>query len=67
MRVSVRHPSDLCSGTLCNLCNYSTYVLYHLPRLYRLDTEMISDDSKNFAEGTFMKKRMYYNMRIKTI
>jgi hypothetical protein len=52
---------------ICNLCNYSTYVLYHLPRLYRLDTEMISDDSKNFAEGTFMKKRMYYNMRIKTI
>lgn len=52
---------------ICNLCNYSTYVLYHLPRLYRLDTEMISDESKNFAEGTFMKKRMYYNMRIKTI
>ena len=52
---------------ICNLCNYSTYVLYHLPRLDRLDTEMISDDSKNFAEGTFMKKRMYYNMRIKTI
>jgi len=52
---------------ICNLCNYSTYVLYHLPRLHRLDTELISDDSKNFAEGTFMKKRMYYNMRIKTI
>ena len=52
---------------ICNLCNYSTYVLYHLPRLVRLDTEMISDDSKSFAEGTFMKKRMYYNMRIKTI
>lgn len=52
---------------ICNLCNYSTYVLYHLPRLHRLDTEVISDDSKNFAEGTFMKKRMYYNMRIKTI
>ena len=52
---------------ICTLCNYSTYVLYHLPRLDRLDTEMISDDSKNFAEGTFMKKRMYYNMRIKTI
>lgn len=52
---------------ICNLCNYNTYVLYHLPRLHRLDTELISDDSKNFAEGTFMKKRMYYNMRIKTI
>lgn len=52
---------------ICNLCNYSTYVLYHLPRLHRLDTEVISDENKNFAEGTFMKKRMYYNMRIKTI
>ena len=52
---------------ICNLCNYTTYVLYHLPRLHRLDTDEISDDSKNFAEGTFMKKRMYYNMRIKTI
>ena len=52
---------------ICNLCNYKTYVLYHLPKLYRLDTEMISEDSKNFSEGTFMKKRMYYNMRIKTI
>lgn len=52
---------------ICNLCNYSTYVLYHLPRLHRLDTEIISDENKNFAEGTFMKKRMYYNMRIKTI
>ena len=52
---------------ICNLCNYSTYVLYHLPKLHRLDTELISDESKNFAEGTFMKKRMYYNMHIKTI
>lgn len=28
---------------------------------------MISDDQKSFAEGTFMKKKMYYNMRIKTM
>ncbi len=27
----------------------------------------ISDDAKAFADATFMKKRMYYNMRIKTI
>ena len=27
----------------------------------------ITDDEKAFAESTFMKKRMYYNMRIKTI
>ena len=27
----------------------------------------ITDDEKQFSESTFMKKRMYYNMRIKTI
>lgn len=27
----------------------------------------ISDEAKSFAEGTFMKKKMYYNMRIKTM
>ena len=50
-----------------NLCNYQTYVLYHLPYLEKLDTLHISEDAKAFAEATFMKKRMYYNMRIKTI
>lgn len=52
---------------ICNLWNYQTYVLYHLPNLEKLDTLHISDDAKAFAEATFMKKRMYYNMRIKTI
>jgi hypothetical protein len=52
---------------ICNLCNYQTYVLYHLPNLGKLDTLYISDDAKAFADATFMKKRMYYNMRIKTI
>ena len=52
---------------ICNLCNYQTYVLYHLPNLAKLDTLYISDDAKAFADATFMKKRMYYNMRIKTI
>jgi hypothetical protein len=27
----------------------------------------VTDEEKQFAESTFMKKRMYYNMRIKTI
>ena len=52
---------------ICTLCNYQTYVLFHLPKLTKLDTMIISEESKNFAETTFMKKRMYYNMRIKTI
>lgn len=52
---------------ICSLCNYQTYVLFHLPRLVRLDTMIVSEESKTFADTTFMKKRMYYNMRIKTI
>ncbi len=32
-----------------------------------MDTLVISDDAKSFAEATFMKKKMYYNMRIKTM
>ena len=42
-------------------------MLFHLPKLRRLDTYFISEENKNSAETTFMKKRMYYNMRIKTI
>lgn len=52
---------------ICTLCNYQTFVLFHLPKIIRLDTMQITDESKLFAETTFMKKRMYYNMRIKTI
>lgn len=61
--------SDLHYGDnpICNLCNYKTYILYHLPQLKKLDTMIQSEESLHFAEATFMKKRMYYNMRIKTI
>ena len=40
---------DLClndpqykSNPVCQLCNYSTHVLYHLPSLQRLDTFDVS-------------------------
>lgn len=52
---------------ICSLCNYQTYVMFHLINLVRLDMTSVGDDAKAFAESTFMKKRMYYNMRIKTI
>lgn len=41
--------------------------MFHLINLVRLDMQSVGDDVKSFAESTFMKKRMYYNMRIKTI
>lgn len=52
---------------VCNLCNYQTYVMFQLSQLQVLDSACVLDESKQLAEATFMKKRMYYNMRIKTL
>eukprot|EP00760_Papus_ankaliazontas_P017886 PhM_4_TR17392/c0_g1_i1/m.92790 len=52
---------------VCNVCNYVTFTLFHLRRLRLLDSVLISDDQRQLAEATFFKKRIYYNMRIKTI
>jgi len=52
---------------VCNLCNYQTYVLYQLANLTCLDTLFVSEDAKALAEATYIKKKMYYNMRIKTL
>lgn len=35
---------------VCALCNYQTYVLYHLQQLARLDSVMIADESRQLAE-----------------
>ena len=50
-----------------SLCNYQTYALFHLQNLANLDGCPLSDEAKNMAEATYMKKKMYYNMRIKTM
>lgn len=52
---------------ICELCNYHTYCLYHFQQLTCLDNLSVSEDAKHMAEGTYMKKKMYYNMRMKTI
>ncbi|XP_077999840.1 leucine-rich repeat-containing protein 9-like isoform X2 [Glandiceps talaboti] len=53
---------------VCLLCNYSTHMLYHLPTLERLDTyDVSSKNVRELAEATVVKKKMYYNMRVKTI
>ena len=49
------------------LCNYQTYVLFTLGQLKSLDTLSLADETKQLALATFMKKKMYYNMRIKTV
>ncbi|KAF5838089.1 hypothetical protein DUNSADRAFT_3398 [Dunaliella salina] len=52
---------------LAALCNYQTFVLFMLPKLSSLDTLVLADETKQLAEATFLKKQMYYNMRIKTV
>ncbi|KAK0052192.1 leucine-rich repeat-containing protein 9 [Biomphalaria pfeifferi] len=52
----------------CQLCNYSTHVLFHLPKLVSLDTmDMTTKHLSEVAEATVNKKKMFYNMRTKTI
>ncbi|KAI8619983.1 hypothetical protein BC830DRAFT_1059795 [Chytriomyces sp. MP71] len=52
---------------LCTLSNYQTHVIYHLPQLHILDTLEVTDESRRIISATVLKKRMYYNMRIRTI
>ncbi|KAK1932454.1 Leucine-rich repeat-containing protein 9 [Phytophthora citrophthora] len=52
---------------VCRLCNYQTYLMCQLPRLGFLDTLELSTRNKQIAEATMIKKKMYYNMRIKAI
>mmetsp|Transcript_34109 Transcript_34109/g.96662 ORF Transcript_34109/g.96662 Transcript_34109/m.96662 type:complete len:1474 (-) Transcript_34109:585-5006(-) len=52
---------------LAGLCNYQTYVLFNLQQLSSLDSLALPEETKQLAEATFMKKKMYYNMRIKTL
>ncbi|KAH9154748.1 hypothetical protein AeRB84_003209 [Aphanomyces euteiches] len=52
---------------VCRLCNYQTYLLCRFPTLSYLDTIELSSSNKQVADTTLTKKRMYYNMRIKTI
>ncbi|CAH1791753.1 unnamed protein product [Owenia fusiformis] len=56
------------ANPVCLLCNYSTHVLYHLPKLEVLDTHDVSSKTlRELAETTVVKKKMYYNMRVKTM
>eukprot|EP00752_Nemacystus_decipiens_P007096 g6358.t1 len=52
---------------VCGLSNYKTYVAYHLTQLTSLDMEMVSEESKAFANTVFLKKSMYYNMRSRIV
>ncbi|CAN0580133.1 unnamed protein product [Ectocarpus sp. 12 AP-2014] len=52
---------------VCGLSNYKTFVAYHLTQLTSLDMEVVSEESKAFANTVFLKKSMYYNMRSRIV
>jgi len=56
---------DWGENPICSLCNYKTYVLYHLPCLEVHDCLRVTDEDHLVAATAFLKKRLYYNMRIK--
>jgi len=55
------------SNPICALCNYQTYLLCHVQYLQSLDNNVVTAAAHATAEATFIKKKMYYNMRIKTL
>ena len=52
---------------VCHLCNYTTYALFHLNHLHYLDTAAANEEAKQAVSATFLKKKMYYNMRVKNL
>lgn len=52
---------------VCQLHNYSTYLVCSFPQLDALDGRQVSPELRQVTQATFRKKRMYYNMRIKSI
>lgn len=58
---------DFGENPICFLCNYQTYVLYHLPKLQVHDQMRVAPEAHAAAMNAFIKKRLFYNMRIKTL
>eukprot|EP01105_Mastigella_eilhardi_P018317 TRINITY_DN4229_c0_g1_i6.p1 TRINITY_DN4229_c0_g1~~TRINITY_DN4229_c0_g1_i6.p1 ORF type:complete len:1372 (+),score=295.00 TRINITY_DN4229_c0_g1_i6:107-4117(+) len=55
------------TNPVCDLCNYKTYALNILKNLHQLDSSDITDEVRGTAEAAFVKKKMYYNMKEKTL
>jgi hypothetical protein len=65
---------DLCLGDpfwgdcpVTSLSNYQTFMLAQLPQLSSLDTLVLAAETKAAATATFAKKKLYYNMRRRTM
>lgn len=58
---------DWGASPIAKLCNYATYAAVNLPTLQVLDSQPLSPQTKAVAEATYLKKKMYYSMRINTL
>eukprot|EP00927_Polykrikos_kofoidii_P060458 TRINITY_DN55439_c0_g1_i1.p1 TRINITY_DN55439_c0_g1~~TRINITY_DN55439_c0_g1_i1.p1 ORF type:complete len:1435 (-),score=232.12 TRINITY_DN55439_c0_g1_i1:221-4525(-) len=58
---------DWGENPICQLCNYNTFILYHLPQLQLHDRMRVGDEEHLAAQSAFGKKSLYYNMRMKLI
>jgi len=62
------HDDDWGSNPIMNILNYRTFFLYHLPRTLRVfDRTRLSPSVWDEVVFTFEKKRLFFNMRIKSM
>lgn len=58
---------DWGDNPICQLCNYQTYILFHLSQLQVHDRIRVGEEELSAAQAAFSKKKLFYNMRIKLI
>lgn len=52
---------------ICKIYNYQTYMHFHFDFLDRFDNAEVDNEVKKSAVTEFKKKKIYYNMKIKTL
>ncbi|EFJ05452.1 hypothetical protein SELMODRAFT_431559 [Selaginella moellendorffii] len=55
------------SSPIALLHNYQTYILFRMQQLIMLDSEDMAEELKQAAKATYTRKRVYYNMCIKSL
>ncbi|CAK9101397.1 Leucine-rich repeat-containing protein 9 [Durusdinium trenchii] len=49
---------DFGENPICTLCNYQTYILYHLPKLQVHDQMYVDAEAHQVAQAAYAKKRL---------
>ncbi|EFJ09698.1 flagellar associated protein 234 [Selaginella moellendorffii] len=55
------------SSPIALLHNYQTYILFRMQQLIMLDSQDMAEELKQAAKATYTRKRVYYNMCIKSL